>query len=127
LGKVQDALNDHAKALKGSNILVLGAAYKPDIDDMRESPALDVIGLLEKKGAKVSYHDPFVPSISHDGWKKKSIPDLMEGVRFADAVVIVTNHSSYDYAAILRDAQLIIDTRNATGKAGKNNPKVVKL
>ncbi|NTV36722.1 MAG: nucleotide sugar dehydrogenase, partial [Anaerolineaceae bacterium] len=127
LGKVQDALNDHAKALKGSNVLVLGAAYKPDIDDMRESPALDVIGLLEKKGAKVSYHDPFVPSISHDGWKKKSIPDLMEGVRSADAVVIVTNHSSYDYAAILRDAQLIIDTRNATGKAGKNNPKVVKL
>jgi UDP-N-acetyl-D-glucosamine dehydrogenase len=127
LTKTQDALNDHKKPINGSNILVLGAAYKPDIDDLRESPALDVIHLLKQKGAKVSYHDPRITSISHDDWTLKSVSDLPKAVREADCVVIVTNHSTYDYKAILADAKLILDTRNALGEAGKNNPKVVRL
>jgi UDP-N-acetyl-D-glucosamine dehydrogenase len=127
LARAQDALNDHEKPLRGSRILVLGAAYKPDIDDLRESPALDIIRLLESKGALVSYHDPFIPVIHHDDWMLQSVPDLMEAVRSADLVVIVTNHSQYDYRAILDSAHLIVDTRNALGALGRNNPKVVRL
>ena len=127
VGLVQDALNEHSKSIKGSNILVLGAAYKPDIDDLRESPALDVIGLLEQKGAHVSYHDPYVPCIAHEGWMRESVPDLMTAVGEADCVVVVTNHKVYDYPAILNSARLIVDTRNAFGKIGRENPKVVRL
>lgn len=127
VGKVQDALNEAGKPLKGSGVLVLGAAYKPDIDDLRESPALDVIGLLQNKGARVSYHDPYIPAIQHDGWSMQSETDLTDAVRSADCVVIVTNHSSYDYPAILAGAQLIVDTRNALGAISRGNPKVVKL
>ncbi len=127
VGKVQDALNDQGKALKGSRVLVLGAAYKPDIDDLRESPALDVIGLLAKKGALVTYHDPYIHHIHHDDWEKESVPDLMAAIQAADCVVIVTNHSVYDYRAILEAAPLIVDTRNALGFARRNNPKVVSL
>ncbi len=127
VGKVQDALNEAGKPLKGSGVLVLGAAYKPDIDDLRESPALDVIGLLQNKGARVSYHDPFIPTIQHDGWAMDSETDLAAAVRTADCVVIVTNHSNYDYPAILAGAQLIVDTRNALGAISRGNPKVVKL
>ncbi len=127
VSKVQDALNMHGKPVKGSRILVLGVAYKPDIDDLRESPALDVIHLLQAKGADVVYHDPYIPSFKHDGWGMASVSDLMGEVGKADAVVIVTNHKLYDYAAILEKANLIIDTRNALGSIGKNNPKVVRL
>ncbi len=127
LSKVQDALNDHQKSLKGSQVLVLGAAYKPDIDDLRESPAIDVIRLLQQKGANVTYHDPYIPQIHHDDWTISSIKDLSAGVKSADCVVIVTNHKVYDYTALLRDAKLIVDTRNALGTAGRNNPKVVRL
>jgi UDP-N-acetyl-D-glucosamine dehydrogenase len=127
VSKVQDALNNHAKPVKGSRILVLGVAYKPDIDDLRESPALDVLGLLLRKGAKVSYHDPYIAHLDHDGWQLDSVPDLMKAVEASDCVVIVTNHSSYDYPAILAKAGLLVDTRNALGKLGKNNPKVVRL
>jgi UDP-N-acetyl-D-glucosamine dehydrogenase len=127
VGKVQDALNDHGKALKGSHVLVLGAAYKPDIDDLRESPALDVMGLLMAKGAQVSYHDPYVAQVRHDQWQLQSVPDLMQAVRAADCVVIVTNHKVYDYPAILDAAGQIVDTRNALGKMGRNHPKVVRL
>ncbi len=125
--KTQDALNDRRKAINGSKVLVLGAAYKPDIDDLRESPALDVIHLLLQKGADVSYHDPRIASISHDNWSLKSVPDLTKAVKDADCVVIVTNHTTYDYKAILQNAALIIDTRNALGEAGRDNPKVVRL
>lgn len=125
--KTQDALNDRRKAINGSKVLVLGAAYKPDIDDLRESPALDVIHLLLQKGADVSYHDPRIASISHDNWSLKSVPDLTKAVKDADCVVIVTNHTTYDYKAILQNAALIIDTRNALGDAGRDNPKVVRL
>jgi UDP-N-acetyl-D-glucosamine dehydrogenase len=127
VSKVQDALNEHCKSIKGSKVLVLGAAYKPDIDDLRESPSMDVIGLLMQKGADVQYHDPYIQTVSHDEWKLSSTSDLMKSVREADCVVIVTNHSSYDYAAILDSAKLIVDTRNALGVAGKGHPKVVRL
>ena len=115
--------------LKGSKVLVLGVAYKPDIDDVRESPALDVIALMKKKGAEVFYHDPHIPQIhhEHEGWRMESVPDVMDCVRDADAVVIVTNHSSYDYEAILAQAKFIFDSRNALGKLAKDHPKVAKL
>jgi len=127
VGKVQNALNDIGKAVRGSKVLVLGVAYKPDIDDMRESPALDVIHLLQQKGALVQYHDPYVPSFRHDDWEMHSVCDLMPAVSEADVVVIVTNHSDYDYGTICEAASLIVDTRNALGKLGKDNPKVVRL
>ena len=124
---VMDALNRHGKALKGSRVLVLGAAYKPDIDDLRESPALDVIGLLKEKGAEVEYHDPHIPSFDHDGISLQSVTSLMEEVKKADCVVIITNHSTYDYRAILESAKLIVDTRNALELSGFSHEKVVKL
>jgi len=127
VSKVQDALNMQKKSLNGSKILVLGAAYKPDIDDLRESPALDVIIYLKQKGAIVSYHDPFIPSIEHEGIKLKSISNLDEELKSADCVTIITNHSSYDYDHILSTAKLIVDTRNALGDKGKKLSKVVRL
>jgi UDP-N-acetyl-D-glucosamine dehydrogenase len=127
VGKVQDALNIAGKALNGSRVLILGVAYKPDIDDLRESPALDVIGLIKQKSAEVLYHDPYVPSLLDDGITMESVPDLMEAVREVDCVVIITNHSQYDYPAILQEAKMVVDTRNALGKLGKANPKVVRL
>ncbi len=127
IGKIQDALNERRKALKGSRVLVLGAAYKADIDDLRESPALDVIHLLRQKGADVCYHDPYIAHIDHDGWEMASVTGLMAEVRAADCVVIITNHHSYDYPSILEAAQLVVDTRNAMGKLGRDNPKVVRL
>lgn len=127
LGKVQDALNDHHKALRGSRVLVLGAAYKPDIDDLRESPALDVIHLLQDKGAQVDYNDPYIPEIHYDELDMVSVPDMMAAVRSADCVVIITNHKKYDYPAILSAAKLVVDTRNAMGEAGRVSDKVVRL
>jgi UDP-N-acetyl-D-glucosamine dehydrogenase len=128
---VLEALNDRSKTLKGNKVLILGVAYKPDIDDVRESPALDVIGLLRKKGALVEYHDPHIARIhhEHEGWEMRSISDadLMKSVKSADAVVIITNHSSYDFAAILDAASFIFDSRNALGKRGKESEKVVRL
>lgn len=129
--RILDALNDRGKPLKGSRVLVLGAAYKPDIDDVRESPAFDVIALMRKKGAQVSYHDPYIPHIhhEHEGWQLDSVPDanLLEEAAAADAVVIITNHKTYDYKAILEAASFIFDSRNALGKMGQDNPKVVRL
>lgn len=131
VSRVLEAMNDRGKTLKGNKVLVLGAAYKPDIDDVRESPALDVIGLLLKKGALVDYHDPHIPHIhhEHEGWTMHSIPDadLMQAVKAADAVVIITNHTSYNYTAILEAASFIFDSRNALGKLGKQSEKVVRL
>jgi UDP-N-acetyl-D-glucosamine dehydrogenase len=127
IGLIQDVLNEQEKAIKGSNILVVGVAYKPDIDDLRESPALDIIGLLHQKGAKVAYHDPYIPQFEEDVIKMESVGDLIEAVRSADCVVIVTNHSEYDYEAILAASKCIVDTRNALGRYGRNNPKVTRL
>ena len=125
--KNQDALNTREKCLKGSKILILGVAYKPNIDDMRESPALDVIHLLRQKGANVVYHDPYVPNLSLENEKYQSVKDLDQTIREADCTVIITNHSCYDYEKINEQARLIVDTRNGMGKLGKNNPKVVRL
>ena len=127
VSKVQDALNDRGLPLKGSQILVIGAAYKPDVDDIRESPSLDIIGLLRQKGAQVSYHDPYIPSISHEDWIMESVPDLIESAAKTDCAVIVTDHSAYDYNNILERTPLIVDTRNALGKAGKDDARVVRL
>jgi len=127
VGKIQDALNERGKSLKGSKVLVLGAAYKADVDDLRESPALDVMGLLKQKGAQVSYHDPYIPRLQEGDEIMESITDLFSVIAEADCVAIITDHSSYDYLSILESAQLIVDTRNALGKIGRNHPKVVRL
>lgn len=127
VGKVQDALNRQGKPLMGSKVLVLGAAYKPDIDDLRESPALDVIGLLKGKGADVSYHDPFIPELKHDGWALNSVPDLWDEAFRADCVVIITNHKEYDYQRVYNTARLIVDTRNALMGIEGMHDKVVGL
>jgi UDP-N-acetyl-D-glucosamine dehydrogenase len=129
VSRIMDALNDRGMALKGSKVLVLGVAYKADIDDVRESPALDVIALMKKKGAVVIYHDPFIPQIhhEHEGWQMESVPDVVDCVRDADVVVIVTGHKAYDYPTILAEAKFIFDSRNTLGKLAENNPKVVKL
>ena len=127
VSKIQDALNLKKKSLNGSKVLILGVAYKPDIDDLRESPALDIALYLKQKGAEVSYHDPYIPFIDHEGIELESVSNLNESIKTADCVAIITNHSSYDYGQLLEDANLIVDTRNALGDKGKNNPKVVRL
>jgi UDP-N-acetyl-D-glucosamine dehydrogenase len=111
--KVADALNDAGKPVKGSRVLVLGVAYKKDIDDVRESPALDIIELLLQKGADVRYHDPYVPVISHNGHDHVSEPDVNRAVNEADCVVVATDHSCYDWAAIRQRSGPIVDTRHA--------------
>ncbi|MGD2071662.1 MAG: nucleotide sugar dehydrogenase [Gemmatimonadota bacterium] len=115
-GKVREALNDVRKAVKGSRVLVLGVAYKRDIDDVRESPAFDVIELLEKEGAEVSYHDPYVPVLEEDGQARASVELTDERLRESDAVVIVTDHSAFDYDRIFDLAQVLVDARNATSR-----------
>jgi UDP-N-acetyl-D-glucosamine dehydrogenase len=129
VSRLLEAMNDRGQVLKGARVLVLGVAYKPDIDDIRESPALDVIALLRQKGAEVEYHDPYIPKIHHEteGWEMSSVSDIMKSVREAQAVVIVTNHAVYDYQAMLEQARFIFDTRNAVGKLGDGDPKVVRL
>ena len=129
VNRVMEALNDRGKPLKGSKILVLGVAYKPDIDDVRESPALDVIALLKRKGAQVEYHDPYIPHIHHeaDGWRMDSTPDLMVSVAAADGVVIITDHKVYDYKSIVECAKFVFDSRNATRKFIQDTEKIVRL
>jgi len=125
--RVNRALNEKKKSLKGSKILVLGAAYKKDIKDVRESPALDVIKLLENGGAEISYNDPHVPSIRMDESVKKSVKLTQALLQSADCVVIVTDHTAYDYDWIVQNSQLIMDTRNATRNVNENQKKIVKL
>jgi UDP-N-acetyl-D-glucosamine dehydrogenase len=122
LGKVVRALNAHERALKGSKVLVLGVAYKADIDDTRESPALKLIELLQAEGAAVAYHDPHVPELPDHGLR--SSPLDIDG---ADCVVIVTAHSGIDYDDLVERAPLVVDLRNATGENGSQNGKVWKL
>ena len=122
--KVQNALNNHGKAVKGSRVHIVGVAYKRNIDDMRESPALDVILLLRKLGADVSYSDPFVPVLKLDATQLKS-QDALPSAREADCVVIITDHSDFDYKALLDSANLIVDTRNAM--RGIESRKIVRL
>ncbi len=119
--KIQDALNEHSKPLKGSHVHVLGAAYKRDIDDVRESPALDIILLLERRGTRVTYSDPFVSTL-HLQDHQLTAQDPLAMAEQADCVVVVTDHSGVDYAGIVDRAQLIVDTRNAL-----KNYKSVKI
>lgn len=115
--KVQDALNDQGKALKGAKVLVLGVAYKPNTTDIRESPALDIIHLLQEKGAEVSYHDPFVPVLAYDGLEMASVDALDTALTTMDCTVIATDHTDYDWNAVHTLSQLVIDTRHTLAKA----------
>ncbi|SBS75864.1 UDP-N-acetyl-D-glucosamine 6-dehydrogenase [uncultured Mycobacterium sp.] len=127
LEKIADALNEHGKSIKGAKVLVMGVAYKPEVNDVRESPALDVIALLLKKGANVIYHDPFVPHIDGERWtgghQMDSVPYSRDEVSGADCVVVLTNHQAFDYAELVSAAKLIVDTRNAV----KSSENVFKL
>jgi UDP-N-acetyl-D-glucosamine dehydrogenase len=124
LESVGKALNQHKKALNGAKVLVLGLAYKKDIDDLRESPSLTIIELLQKDGAQVSYNDPYFPTVGKGrkyDLQMKCAP--LENLGQYDCVLIVTDHSDYDYAGIVRESQLVVDTRNAT--RGIKSPKIV--
>lgn len=123
--RVMDALNTQKKSLAGARVLMLGVAYKADIDDMRESPAIRIAELLLEKEAELVYHDTWVPEFHVDGADVPSVALTAQEVSSADIVVIVTNHSDTDYAAVVRDAQLILDTRNALGAF--DDGKVVRL
>ncbi len=122
--KVQNALNGCAKPLLGSHIHIVGVAYKKDIDDLRESPALDIMHLLRRRGARVTFSDPFVSDLVIDGMNLSAQP-LPESAETADCVVIVTNHSCFDYPAVVEKARLIVDTRNAL--KGFASEKIVRL
>ena len=124
LEQLAAALNEQGKNFKGSKVLVLGVAYKRDIDDLRESPALTIIELLRKKGTEVAYNDPYFPTVGHGRKYDLNMTSApLDHLEQYDAVLIVTDHSSYDYAQIVREAQLVIDTRNAT--RGIDSPKIV--
>jgi UDP-N-acetyl-D-glucosamine dehydrogenase len=131
VSKVADALNDRGKPVKGSRVLLLGMAYKKDVDDPRESPGFELLDLLLKKGALVSYNDPHIPSLP----KMRHWPHLkpMESVALSpeslasyDCVLIATDHSAYDYEFVVKHSPLVIDTRNATKKVAAGREKIVK-
>lgn len=122
--KIQDALNRHAKPLLGSHVHIAGVAYKRDVEDLRESPALDIILLLEQRGAKVTYSDPHVSSVRLNGHSLHSV-DLTEAAAMADCVAIVTDHTDFDYPSLVEQAVLIFDTRNAL--KGITSGNIVRL
>ena len=123
------ALNENKKALKGAKLLVLGVAYKKDVDDLRESPTLKIMQLLQQRGAHIDYNDPYFPQLHkmrHYNYEHmKSVPLNSHTLSGYDAVIIATDHSSYDYAAIVEAAKLIIDTRNATRRVMRHRNKIV--
>lgn len=123
--RIQNALNDHKKSLKGSHVHILGVAYKRDIDDVRESPALDIIHLLLQRGATVTFSDPFVAKAHIEGHGDLTAQDTMKSVAAADCVVCVTDHKKFDYAKVLKASKLIVDTRNAFKKFSSD--KIVVL
>ena len=125
--RVADALNDERKALKGSRVLVLGVAYKRDIDDMRESPALDVIRLLEERGATVEYHDPHVPVFREDGHDRRGIALTDAALRRADVVVIITDHTAIDWKRVAARSALVVDTRNVMAGVAGAKARIVGL
>ncbi len=123
--RTADALNGQRKPLNGSKVLVLGVAYKRDVDDLRESPALTILTLLQKRGALVDYHDPYFPHVGRGRHYALNLTCIsLDDISGYDCVLIVTDHSSYDYPRIVRDAQLVVDTRNAT--RGIDSPKIVR-
>lgn len=114
--KLMEELNGHKKSINGAKVLVIGVAYKKDIDDLRESPALDILGLLHQHGAEVSYHDPYVAKFSEAGYDYTSVPLTESALQDADAVFVVTDHSNIDWALIKRHAKLAVDTRHVLAK-----------
>jgi UDP-N-acetyl-D-glucosamine dehydrogenase len=125
LEQIANGLNEQRKALKGSKVLVLGVAYKRDIDDLRESPSLTIIEMLRDKGALVSYNDPYFPTVGHGRHYDLNMTNTpLDNLGQYDAVVIVTDHSDYNYKAIVEQSQLVVDTRNAT--KGIDSPKIVR-
>lgn len=128
VNKVADALNDDRKPVRGSRVLVLGVAYKRDVDDVRESPALDVIQLLQQKGADVVYHDPYVPRVRlHNDEMMHTAVYSDELLASVDCVVVVTDHSSYDWQQVAACSRLIIDTRHALPRNGKHSARIVSI
>ena len=125
VSKVADALNDDRKAVNGSSILILGVAYKPNVSDVRESPAVDIIHLLQARGAEVQFHDPFVSDLSHEGIPLTGADLSDELLQEADCVIVVTHHADFDWAAIADRASLIVDTRHVI--KSKGNGRVVYL
>jgi len=123
---VMKLLNTHKKSLNGSTVLLIGVAYKNDIDDLRESPALKVIEHLEKNGANIIYNDPYIPKFKHNNKEYVSV-NLEENLETADIVIITTNHSCYDYQEVVNKAILLYDTRNATKDVKENRNKINKL
>lgn len=125
VSKTIDALNRNGKCLKDAKVLILGVAYKKDTDDTRESPGIEIIDILKEKGAKVDYNDPFIPSFSglrhYPDIAMKSVELSEKKLKEYDCIVIVTNHSQYDYSWIVKNSRLIVDTRNATGKIKNRN------
>ncbi len=124
---VADALNDRGRALRGASVLVLGVTYKPDVNDIRESPSIEIIELLERKGAQVSYADPFTPQLAVGGLKLSAVEPTREAIAGADCVLILTNHSSFDYATIAERAALVVDTRNALKAHRGVRPSIITL
>ena len=122
--KIQNALNEHSKSVKGSRVHILGVAYKKNIDDVRESPALDIIHLLKQRGATVTYSDPYVHNLRHEGQDMVTI-SVEEGCRAADCTVIVTDHRDFVFGQVLEASRLIVDTRNAM--KGIQSEKIVRL
>jgi UDP-N-acetyl-D-glucosamine dehydrogenase len=128
VSKVVDTLNEAEKSVKGSNILILGVAYKPDVEDFRESPAIDIIEILELKGAHVSYHDPYITDITLKDERTMCSTNLtIDVLQRKDCVVIVTNHRVYDMQFIVDQAHAVVDTRNATKELTAGREKVTKL
>ncbi|MFN2163046.1 MAG: nucleotide sugar dehydrogenase [Candidatus Promineifilaceae bacterium] len=123
--KVAGALNQHAKPLKGSKIVILGVAYKPNVSDIRESPALDVIHLLNKQGAEIFFHDPFVIDLEDAEVPAQAVELTAENLNNADCVVVITNHDGYDWRWVTDQSRLIVDTRNALH--GLDNEHIVRL
>ncbi len=125
VGKVADALNAERKAINGSRILILGVAYKPNVSDVRESPALDILHLLQERGADICYHDPFVSDLAHEALPLTSVTLTTALLQQTDCVVIVTDHASYDWPWIVENAPVIVDTRNALREM--SNGRIVRL
>jgi UDP-N-acetyl-D-glucosamine dehydrogenase len=125
--KIVDALNSQKKAVNGSRVLVLGVAYKKDISDVRESPALDVMKLLQDRGAEVLFNDPHVEEIQMDHGTLRSLPLTDDLLEKCDCAVIITNHSDYDYGRIVGKSRLVVDTRNATRGLAAVRGKIIKI
>jgi len=125
--RITAALNADTKPVKGSSILILGVAYKPDVGDVRESPALDILRLLNNREARLAYHDPYVPALEMDDLQLESVDLTDDVLSAADCVVIVTDHSFYDWEWITTRARLIVDTRNALKKVRRSSARIAKL